>query len=239
MLQQGKKNRVMFFDVETSGLIPSRSDNFMTEPSKLHTYPHILQLSFILFNIASRTIESHSDFYIRPPVEVVIPPIVTELTGITREICDEKGVSIMDALASFQYAYESCDTIISHNLSFDRSMIQIEQLRNNKHFNKYNPEVLNMFNPIHDDLKGIQHFCTMKASVDLCNIMVPRKSGNGTYKKWPTLLELYRHLFSQTPGNLHNSMVDTLVGLRCYLKVRHDIDLTDSEFEYLMYTSLS
>jgi DNA polymerase III epsilon subunit-like protein len=235
---QLKKNRIMFFDVETSGLIPSRSDNFMPEPAKLHTYPHILQLSFVLFNIATRAIEHQSDFYIRPPIEVSIPPIVTEMTGITREICDAKGVSILDALNTFESAYASCDTIISHNLSFDSAMIRIEQLRNNKHLNSCSPDVLLMFNPIHDDLRGIQHFCTMKASVDLCNIMVPRKSGNGTYKKWPTLLELYEHLFSQTPENLHNSMVDTLVGLRCYLKVRHNIDITDCEFDYLMNTSL-
>jgi len=235
---QLKKNRIMFFDVETSGLIPSRSDNFMPEPVKLHTYPHIIQLSFILFNIATRTIESRFDSYIRPPIEVIIPPIVTEMTGITREICDAKGVSILDALKTFESAYASCDTIISHNLSFDSAMIRIEQLRNNKNLNACSPDVLLMFNPIHDDLRGIQHFCTMKASVDLCNIMVPRKSGNGTYKKWPTLLELYEHLFSQTPENLHNSMVDTLVGLRCYLKVRHNIDMTDCEFDYLMNTCL-
>jgi len=33
---------------------------------------------------------------------------------------------------------------------------------------------------------------------------------------------------------LHNSIVDTLVGLRCYLKLRHDVDMTDVEFDRLM-----
>jgi hypothetical protein len=40
----------------------------------------------------------------------------------------------------------------------------------------------------------------------------------GSYMKFPTLCELYMHLFHKTPENLHNSMMDVLVCLRCYLK---------------------
>lgn len=228
------KNRILFFDVETNGLLPSRSENFMPESSHIHTYPHILQLSFIVFNLATRSVDMHADYYIRPPPDVKIPPIVTEITGITLEICADKGIPIGDALESFQNAYKKCDTIISHNIAFDSGMMRIEQLRNNQYFNSNCPAVLQMFNPIYDDLYGIDHFCTMKASMELCSIEVPRKNGQGTYKKWPTLKELYTHLFGEEPKNLHNSIVDTLVGLRCYLKVRHDIDMTDSYFDILM-----
>jgi len=206
----------------------------MPEKSQLHRYPHILQLSFVVFNLATRSVDIHADYYIRPPPEVIIPSIVTDLTGITREICMEKGILIGDALESFQNAYESCDTIISHNIAFDTGMMRIEQLRNNQYFNSNCPDVLRMFNPIYDDLLGIDHFCTMKASMDLCNIEVPRKNGTGTYKKWPTLKELYAHLFGEEPKNLHNSIVDTLVGLRCFLKLRHDIEMTDNHFDILM-----
>jgi DNA polymerase-3 subunit alpha len=230
MILSGKTNRIMFFDVETTGLLPSRSEDFIPVPSQLGTYPHILQLSFIIFNLVTRTVDYHSDVYIRPHHDVVISQFISDKTGITRAICDSKGVEIVDALRHFQSAYVSCDTIVSHNLSFDQAMIRVEQLRNNKHFDARSPEVLRMFNPIYDDIEGIGHFCTMKTSVDLCNIEVPRKNGHGTYKKWPTLAELYNHLFSQTPTNLHNSIVDSLVGLRCYLKLRHDYEMTDCEF---------
>jgi DNA polymerase-3 subunit alpha len=228
------KNRILFFDVETNGLLPSRSDNFMPEVGQLHAYPHILQVSFIVFNLLTKSVESHADYYIRPPEGVIIPSIVTELTGITLDICVEKGISIGEALEHFHFAYQNCDTIISHNVSFDSAMMRIEQLRNNQYFIGQCPAVLQMFNPIYDDLLGVDHFCTMKASMDLCNILTPRKNGTGTYKKWPTLTELYTHLFGLKPENMHNSIVDALVGLRCYLKIRHNIDMSNNEFDALM-----
>jgi hypothetical protein len=46
------------------------------------------------------------------------------------------------------------------------------------------------------------------------------------------LSETYEHLFSQTPRNLHNSMMDTLVCLRCYLKMRHGLDIHNSKFSF-------
>lgn len=227
-------NRILFFDVETNGLLPSRNENFVPDPKQMASYPHILQLSFIVFNLLTKTIEMHADYYIRPPIGVTISPFVTELTGINIDLCMEKGVHIADAMEHFQYAYENSDTIVSHNLAFDSAMIRVEQLRNNRYIASQCPKVLQMFNPIYDDLFEIEHFCTMKAGLDLCNIMMPYKNGNGMYKKWPTLKELYLHLFGFVPTNLHNSMVDTLVGIRCYLKIRHNIDMENIEFNTLM-----
>lgn len=222
------KNRIMFFDVETTGLLPHKNDNVVLQGSTLNKFPHILQLSFILFNMVTRRVESHGDFYIKPPPGVSVPKIVTEMTGITEELCDSKGVSIEEAMISFHSAYMLSDTVVSHNLYFDKKMIEVEQLRHNELFARRCPGVHTMFK------NGIDMFCTMQASIDLCNIEMSRKDGKGTYKKFPKLEELYQHLFSAKPDNLHNSIVDTLVGLRCYLKIRHDIDMTDSEFNVLM-----
>jgi len=232
------KNRIMFFDVETTGLLPHRNENITLQATTVNKFPHILQLSFIVFNMISRRVENHGDFYIKPPPGICIPKIVTEMTGITKELCDSKGVSIEQAMNSFHGAYMSSDTVVSHNLYFDKKMIEVEQFRHNELFALRCPGVLNMFNPVYDDLYKIDNFCTMQASIDLCNIEVPRKDGKGTYKKFPKLEELYEHLFSAKPENLHNSIVDTLVGLRCYLKLRHGIDMTDCEFDYLMSSYL-
>ena len=44
-------------------------------------------------------------------------------------------------------------------------------------------------------------------------------------KKWPKLCELYGKLFDgATVDGLHNSMIDVLACLRCYLKMRHVYD---------------
>ena len=39
-------------------------------------------------------------------------------------------------------------------------------------------------------------------------------------------MELHEHLFNSIPDGLHNSMVDILVCLRCYIKMTFDIDLS-------------
>jgi len=226
--------RVLFFDVETTGLFPAKSDKADIEIHMLHKYPYILQLSFIVFNVLDRTIESHGNYYIKPPDHVVVEPKITEITGITRALCDERGIFIEDALIELYNHYSMCDTIVAHNLTFDSKMIKVEQLRNNILLYEMCPDVLTMFNPIFDDLAGRETFCTMRASVNMCKIAVPRKYGTGTYVKWPTLAELYQHLFSETPKNMHNSIVDTLVGLRCYLKVRCGIEMAGSEFDERM-----
>ena len=60
---------------------------------------------------------------------------------------------------------------------------------------------------------------------DICNIMVPSKTeGRRPYKKVPKLIELYKHLFqNKEVDGLHNSMMDVIVCLQCYLKMKHDI----------------
>ena len=57
--------------------------------------------------------------------------------------------------------------------------------------------------------------------------------------KWPKLIELYRILFgfSTVTLQLHNSLVDTLVCLRCFLKTEHNTIIPDAEFESMIQTS--
>ena len=51
----------------------------------------------------------------------------------------------------------------------------------------------------------------------------PEKIIDEIYKKKPKLIELYKHLFNNKEvDGLHNSMMDVLVCLQCYLKMRHD-----------------
>ena len=39
------------------------------------------------------------------------------------------------------------------------------------------------------------------------------------YKKYPKLSELYENLFNKVPVDLHNSLIDTIVCLRCFMKM--------------------
>jgi hypothetical protein len=61
----------------------------------------------------------------------------------------------------------------------------------------------------------------MKNGTELCAITVDSR----TTKKWPKLSELHKKLFDEVPDGLHNSMVDVNACLKCYLKMRHGINL--------------
>jgi DNA polymerase III epsilon subunit-like protein len=56
------------------------------------------------------------------------------------------------------------------------------------------------------------------------------KPGQKPYAKWPTLLELHRHLFGTSPANLHNAIVDVLVCLRCFVSMHYNIVISEAEF---------
>jgi len=228
MFKVGKRNRILVFDVETTGLLP-KVDSSGNNPG-IETYPHVLQFSFIVYNILNRNIERRHNYYICVSHEVEISEKITELTGITREICDEKGRSILGAIESFYDCYMMCDTVVAHNYAFDSAVLKAEITRNRS---QLSPCCLQLFNTIFDKEHSIESFCTMRYGTNMCAILKERENGK-SYKKWPTLLELYQHLFDETPANLHNSMVDVIACLRCYLKMRRQIDFSVGEFERLI-----
>jgi DNA polymerase III epsilon subunit-like protein len=46
------------------------------------------------------------------------------------------------------------------------------------------------------------------------------------YLKYPKLAELHYELFNKTPNHLHNAFNDVLICLKCFLKLRYDLDVT-------------
>lgn len=274
------KYRILVFDVETTGLLPKVPkvpkttkvnvplDLSSEVPSNLSLdlspkvpldlsskVPYIIQFSFIMYNLQTRSIERKHDFYINPPID--IPEIITEITGITKETCVRKGVPIMLALDCFYECYTMCNTVIAHNMAFDSAMVKIELDRNREEIDRVAHYCLNIFDETFEKSRGIDRFCTMRYGTNICNIMVSRVPLNSSlpletiskdmqsiepakepakYKKWPTLLEFHQHLFDSIPENLHNSIVDVLVCLRCYLKSFKRITIEDAEFAQIIYT---
>jgi hypothetical protein len=74
--------------------------------------------------------------------------------------------------------------------------------------------------------KSTNYYCTMQESVDLCAIEVLNKKGE-LYYKFPKLIELHEKLFQTQPKNLHNSLNDVLVCLRCFYKLKFDADILE------------
>jgi len=233
------KNLILIFDVETTGLIKR---DFMTkqlpDPDKC---PFITQLSYIIYDISNKKEVEKFNSYIKISSSIEIPKIVTEITGITQEICQEQGHPITDVLVSFYEAYRRCGTIVSHNMVFDSDMILTELHRNHNSMLVIGgcdyPSCL--FNKYYNIGYNIELYCTMLNSINICNIIVESNRRGALmkdeyfinenvdgfivktrmHKKWPKLSELHFHLFGVIPEGLHDSMIDTEVCLKCYLKM--------------------
>lgn len=215
---------IVVFDTETTGLPKSTIVNHET----LHLWPHIVQFSYVMYNVDKLKIEKASDVVVNIPENIVMTEETINLHKITNEVAHETTIQISNVLNEFIQDI-SCNNVIAivgHNISFDINMLKIELLRL-----IYNNDVKEksifkkMFYEINYTNKT---FCTMRKSVDLCQIPAKRKDGT-IYYKFPKLIELYKTLFEEEPQNLHNSFNDVLVTLRCYYKLVYKDDLYEKD----------
>jgi DNA polymerase III epsilon subunit-like protein len=198
--------RVLVFDTETTGIIPSSI-------TKLELMPYIVQCSFLTYDMTSHEIVHSYDNIVRVPNHVEISKKVSSIHGITNTISQEKGVPIADILHEFSEQLQQCDVLVAHNIEFDKKMIEFECKR---------AQIPSPFT-LRESLREI---CTMKEGTELCNIIAT--NSRGSYKKWPTLGELYNSLYGAPPREaLHNSLVDVIVCLCCFLYM-----VTDKEISY-------
>ncbi len=214
MYSNSAKNRVLVFDVETTGLLP----RFDRSPENC---PYVTQLSYIVWDMKLQTAIEMYDAYINIPQEVEIVPFITHLTGVTRKLLDSQGVPMEDVLRRFCRAYVDSDIVIAHNLEFDKSMVLVEMERNGIDI------------PLFTNQLPVATYCTMRATNTYCDLW--RTTPNGArLRKWPKLVELHEKLFHEIPDNLHNSMMDTAVALRCYLKWCHGFNIPINRWYHLI-----
>jgi len=213
--------KVLAFDTETTGLPTERNASIMD----LEKWPYILQLSYVVYDTDEKKIIVCEDDIIKVDLEkVVISTKSIAIHGITPEISQEKGIPINDALNKFNKELLKADLIIGHNISFDKRMLMVECNRTKirQKFTDY----------------GVRkpEYCTMKNSSELCGIEITNQETGEKYFKFPTLAQLYTHLFAMdAPKDLHNALVDVVVCLRCYIKIVYDEDiiaLLEDEFTF-------
>ena len=212
---------VLVFDTETTGLPKSKIIN----KDVLHLWPYIVQFSYIIFDTELKTLIKIKDYIIRVPDFITISEEVSRIHGITNDISLSKGVNIVDVLNEFFADLSIVDYIVGHNVSFDLNMIRAEL--NRLIVNANNDEELSEFQTHLTTINASKNiYCTMKESISLCAIETKDKFGR-SYNKFPKLIELYQKLFSITPNNLHNSLNDVIVCLRCFMKLKYDNDIVE------------
>jgi DNA polymerase III epsilon subunit-like protein len=215
---------VLIFDTETTGLSKSK----IISPDTLDMWPHIVQFSYILFDTETNKICKTNDFIIRLDPGVNIPDEASNIHGITNEISREKGTSIQDAMGHFFYHLQTADMLVGHNVSFDNNMLKVELLRiiYNKKYPQYHISAYKR--DLHYLTNFENVFCTMMETIELCKIETISRYGE-KYNKYPRLSELHNKLFDTVPNMLHNSLVDILATLRCFMKLKYDRDLLTDE----------
>lgn len=201
----------MVFDTETTGAPTGVS---VVENHNVHLWPHVVQLSYIMYNTETNEIVKQKNDIIKVPNNIIIPNNVVLIHGITNEISNNIGINIINPLIEFMDDYNKSDILIGHNIMFDVNMIRVELLRH---------VLYEEFNTL-KKLKS--YYCTMINTTKLCNLTKVNKRGVIS-PKWPKLIELHRHLFNTEPSDLHNAFNDILITLRCYFMIKFNDDICD------------
>jgi len=195
--------KVLVFDTETTGLPKERN----TSIYDTQDWPHIIQLSYIVYDSDTNDLVTVENDYINIDSNVNIDPASEKIHKISRDMLKD-GITISEALYKFNRFSDKCELLVAHNVSFDKRMLMVEAIRNK-------------FRVTMNDT-----YCTMKNSTDLCKIEKIGKNGD-KYFKYPSLSELYNHLFDTIPKNTHNALIDILLCMRCFCKIELKKDISE------------
>ena len=177
--------RILFIDTETTGT----PKNYNAYPTDILNWPRLVSFAFILSDNKGNVLEKGS--FIIKPCQYIIPVEATKIHGISTSEAISNGIDIEDALLKIRQLGLSCDIIVGHNVLFDINVVDAE-------FFRLSPEC---------PLSTKPYICTMKGSVDFCNL---------PNKKFPKLEELYKILFGKYFNGAHDAMIDIEATYDCF-----------------------
>lgn len=218
--------KVLVFDTETTGLPPKNAGEINLD--NIDKWPYIVQFSYIIYDDVTNRILKIIDKIVKLPDNIIMAKENIAIHGITNECMIEKGVDLKTFFDTFMDDFINADRVVGHNVDFDIKMLKVEILRKLTyeltyfHAECYN-EYLHLLN------SSNKYVCTMQETIDLCGIERSNKKGN--YMKFPKLSELHFKLYNINPNNLHNSLYDVLVCLRCYCQLHNKIDILEKNVE--------
>lgn len=249
--------KICVFDTETTGLPPildgkdwnernvndTKLLNFadLSNPSSvwkqvLSSWPSIIQLSYIVYDLETPNNSKIFNKYIDIPDDIVIPESSIAIHHIDREKIRrepaEKKALVANAVAEFMNDIMNPDvvTVVGHNVQFDRKAVIAELLR------------LSGANVGAETEKQLQFLmnnkkftCSMEVTSPICNIQIAvnykdKKTGEDKvfYKvKSPKLIESYQYYFGYSPDGdaLHDALIDVILCLRVFIKYKYNEDI--------------
>ena len=215
--------KLLVYDTETTGL-PPKGERFVNK-TNVGQWPHTVQFSYVIYDTDANKLSKTYDSIIKLPAGVVITEESYSFHHISNKMSETKGKDINVVLREFLTDCGQVDMLVGHNINFDYNMVKAEMMRNAV----YTAEDTKM-------LASKRMYCTARETYGYCSIPAINWKGE-KYFKYPTLTELYEKLFQVKPQNLHNSLNDVLVTLRCVVKFRFNKDV-NSEVKTLIVNLL-
>lgn len=181
---------ILFFDTETTGRLVKGL------PVGSEKQVRLVELAFLYDDGTNGRILAQGQYYIKPK-GYVVPDETARFHGITTEIAERHGVSMVSALGIFWHFFTNADKVVAHNIEFDQAIIENELALIGKAL----------------DFTSKAH-CTMKQATPVCKL--PGKYGH----KWPTLDEAYRILVDGDGfTGAHQAMSDVTACRALYYKL--------------------
>lgn len=178
----------------------------------LTKWPSIIQLAYILYDTDNPSTKTKIfNKYIDIEEDVKISEESLAIHHISHQKMESKDrVKIEDALKEFLKDVKEADTIVGHNVAFDRKMIVAELLRLTK--NSEDPDIIEM-------MTDKKFKCTQEITRPMCKLGQNGQNKKSYYKfKTPRLIEAYEHFFGCVPKQelLHDALIDAIICLRVY-----------------------
>lgn len=122
--------KLLILDTETTGLPKNRNSSIYSTDE----WPNVIQISYIVIDTRLQDedkyiITDKVNTYIK--ITFPIPQDSIAIHGITDDILNTKGVDIIYALNILNNTINECDLIIGHNISFDKQLLIVENIRHN------------------------------------------------------------------------------------------------------------
>ncbi len=189
--------KVLFFDLETTGLVKNKNSK---EPQEFR-YPsyksnedydssRIVQIGYIKFD--------DFDYDIVKPDGFIIPDNVIKIHGITNEHANEEGIEIKKVMKKMKKVIEDVDYIIGYNVYFDVNVLMNELYRAG------HKSTVNRINEIKKN-KNI-----------LCVGELAKQYKCYKDSSMPCQVNIYKELFGEELVNAHNAVHDILATIRIF-----------------------
>lgn len=185
----------LVFDTETTGLPITKSFNNYFSPEELKYYEpsRIVQIAYKILNQDNTEIKSYTSI-IKPDNFIIKNEIIH---NISQERADKEGIPFVNMVNIFYEDIKNCDTIIAHNLNFDKNILLSECYRYG-------------LKEVVDEIQKKKEYCTM---------LEGHKMIGGGNKKFPRLVDLYSCFYKEQWKQIHDAMDDCIKCESCYVKL--------------------